>query len=1327
MSVNVKTIPTILNSNGSSGAVVVTRIGANGVNADKAFFNHIDAESATINNLQSNNITTSVLNSEIVNGEIVNGTQGNFTELNAEKANIYKEDVNISNIGSLYADFAGIKDLNAKSATIDVAKITELFSGNITTDYLTVLKSAHFFELIIDQIKAVGGSVILSPADGFELYGWSDNINLPAQNASIRLWWIAEEGKNGKYNQWEVGDQALCQNFNNAQVGVSSNVSSKYCWAKVTSTHDNAAKYVVKLNPNAEWTTSSDPAPKDEVTVITNAIYLATHPTLKQGDFVPVMTQEEKRYDENNNPLNGLWKLNNGTTILTPEEYYALTPSEQENYSLYQDAYIAYVNANPIYITLEQYNGDDPYDGYTIRTYSKLEVKRCFSITISKSIADYTYYQESGVTKGSTFNFEEGDNFVQLGCQDTSLNRGNAIYLSAYNSIDQDLKAPLIAQYRNISTFDLSSCKWSWFDANGAKFRGQFILEDGTPDGTPIDESVYDYFKIVPDYNILTKNANDEVDQQTIKVSILSNINNVTSYDTTVPQGYTFRAESYKADGTIISAATTTKTSGESTASIPVPYLNSNFHHMILKLIKNSTGVQGSEKIVDEYILNIQLVSEGAQGSVGPQGSQGTAGDDGTNVTLLVAQELCGVRIDNVSTDEEFETMTTSLYTQLEYKLVQIVGDTATELDWGAANGYRLTLSCWDGTIQYTSNSHEGSNYQLNQTDGWKYGGVNEDNTKILIFTQSNILTDSKLNGNQGQNFTNYQWLMTNYNSNQTAHDRTPLKFKLELKDHSWDVVESRMIYVSYEPQSLFVNNKDILYSAKLGAQGYTDGWASQFSTELYQTNQEIGAQATRLNAGIQGTQASIAQVSLTANGAQSSVSQLTTDLNTNYYTKSEVNQTAEQISLTVLGQQGVTQEELNRTGINIEDGSITLNAKKTIITGELSLTNSNSGFVLYDEYGNPVIKIGNDSIGSFDDFNSSVLVYQWLNYVASSSSSWNITSNTKNIGTRVSGSSISLSGLILQLFAYQPDYSMSYPSSSTINATIQLLIGNTVKNQSQPITMTFNSTYGYYTYSGTVTINIPEDGNYTLRVVTSGISGTPVSNPYLNFGYQISYVSQKMIRLAKDGFASNPVANSFIWSNDEMQILKQGQNGLRLYNPNGETNSKGLQVFAGISRINNQDVERWYNYSNYTPTKTLLGTDFTTGTAYIGDGNYDENAKIYTVEQGYGCILIPSRNALFGSGQYSGNIYIKLPAFSDVVLGYSVKIINYGQDAKVRVIDGNNVSGHCYYIMDANMNMNTYIVCKSATGSGGEFIYVGQVTSHDEELNFHWRATCDV
>ena len=1132
MSVNVKTIPTELNSKNGAGAVVVTRIGANGLNADQAYFNNIDADSAVINNLQVNNITSSVINTEIVNTEIVNGTQGNFTELNAEQANIYEEKVDFSNINNLYANFAGVKDLNADKAEIAVGEITELFSKEITTDYLKVLKSAHFFELIIDKISAVGGSVILSPADGFELYGWSDSTS-----SSIKLWWIATDDSKGKYNMWKVGDQAICQNFNNANVGTNHGVSSKYCWSLVTDVHGNIAEYVVKRTST------------DELTNI-NSDYSSTHPTLKQSDFAVVMTAEEKRYDSNNNPLNGLWKLNNGTTILTPEQYNELTPVEQADYSLYQDAYIGYVNSNPIYITAEQYAGTVQYQGYTIRPYSQIDCKRCFAITISKSTcAQY-----------STFNFEEGDNVVMLGHQkqqtetaDDAKKRQSAIYLSSYESIDADLKAPLICQYRNIDTFSLSDeinkiRKWNYFDRNGAKFQGQFILEDGTE----IDESVYDYFKLVPNYNIFSRNGAGDVDQHTIDVNILRNINNTVEYNTTVPTGYTLYVESYTVSGST-PFQTATKTGGQSATSIAVPYNNTNFHHMVLRLVKNAT----TPKTVDEYIINIQLVSDGPQGAQGTAGSQGTAGDDGTNVTLLVAQELCSVRIDSPTTDVEFENMTTSLYTKLEYKLVKIEGDTATEIEFGQSTGYKVTLSCHDGTgngsISYDSDSHD-SNWQINSSGGWS---ISMDK-KTLSFEQTNILNVINPSSSYANKYRNYQYLISNWATSTSVQKRTPLKFKVELKDQNTATVESRMIYVSYEPQSLFVNNKDLLYSAKLGAQGYTDGWASQFSTELYQTNQEIGAQATRLDAGIQGTQSSIAQVSLTANGAQSSVVQLTSDLNTNYYTKTEVDQTAERISLQVLGQQGVTQDQLRRTGIDITDGQITLDAKKTIVTGELSLNNPNSGFVLYDSNNNPAISIQNTPVG--DSSSATYTIY------GDGELNGNRTTNSVHLYIKsstiglISGSySIDNMQLLTYIYDDNPDNwnvtnvvanGYIYKSNNTSTPYKTLFTNKTVSGTSGSKYVDLGGPYTFTSdYTGNCYVYLDVIINFSTTITGRLFGGQTIT--------KITSVTNKIMKIGSDGvvFVTNP--NQYALFNSTKYEFKHGTNVLTV-------DSNGMQRTIG-------------------------------------------------------------------------------------------------------------------------------------------------------------------
>lgn len=1316
MSVNVKTIPTVLDSDKKTGMVVVTNIGANGVYADQAGFKEIQAEQANINNIQSNNINTSTLNAEIVDGAIINGDQGSFDELNAQQANINNENVENSHISSLYADYAGIKQLKVEEADIDFGIITELFSKEITTDYLTVLKSAHFFELVIDKLKAVGGSFILSPADGFVLWGcqYLDSNSQPITDSSqysnasdVRLFWVCtEDGLSGKYNMWQVGDQALCQNFNNANVGVNANVSSKYCWAMVTNINNREANWVVKLEEESD------------VVTIVDSTYDSTHPTWRKTDFLPI---------------SGVWKNNNSDEVISGADYVTLSDSEKENYTLYNSAYYAVAGGeNIIYITEDQYQGVSGHplnDGYYLRIYNKADCKKCFSINISTSNCDggsgtTPYYQENGSPKCSTFDFDMGDNFVMLGHQkqdnettDDAKKRQSAIYLSAYGSIDQDLKAPLIAQYIGISGFDLSSCKWSWFDANGAKFQGQFVLEDGTT----IDESVYNYFKLVPNYNIFSRNGAGEVDQHSIDVNILRNIEGEVTYDSIVPNGYTLKAKSYDTNNTIIT--TETRYQGAPASNIQVPYQNANFHHMVLELSESGT----SPKIVDEYVINIQLVSQGTQGPAGPQGSQGPAGDEATNVTLLVAQELCGVRIDNVSTNVLFENMTSSLYTELRYQLVKVEGDTATIIPFDSTGsdrtGYKITLSCSDLKTGSTSqpwytNSHN-QDGTLNTADGWSY----DSSTNTLSFTQNNILNVINPSSSYASdNYRNYQYLMTHFNDSDTTYkDRTPLKFKLELKNSSWRVVESRMIYPSYEPQSLFVNNRDMLYSAKISSESYTDTGVqgakayavTQDQTVIQQTTQEIGVQATRLDTRIDGVQGTTSQLVVGVQGIQGSVSQLTNNLNTNYYTKTEVNQTAEQISLQVLGQQGVTQEELRRTGIDIEDGSITLDAEKTVVTGTLQLNDNETGLVIYDSNGNVVVHINNEQINTPGD----TTVPQYTYGYSSSTGSWNIASEKVKIGQRKNGDIISITNLKFFISAF--DESFIYPSANSGTLTIKIYDSNNTVVYNQNVTMTKISDGSYY-YNGTLNHTITTQSIYSVELTTS-FSETFANSVKsdASFSYDISYGEQIITRIGANGMFTSQAANQYFLANSNEQTLRMPTSGLRVVNKSD---------YAGVQVLNEGG---WYNIHNSKTTLSLSYDDFSSATVPYGGTNHSVS-HAYTINPDDG-IYEYIIDTTIGTGDW----YMVLPPISSTPVGWRCKItlIKFSTNTStVKFVpalgQGLGITGANVIIQDAHLD-----------GNGSNYVNQGVTFNTEYEAEFTclgmlynvsgkyigWKASCDM
>ena len=217
-----------------------------------------------------NNLYDDIKNSYNNNG--YSTADGRFMVLNAEKGYItYLEgktlDYAQGNIKSLATE-----DLNAKKAIMDDAKIRqaiidELTSTNITTEYLTVTKQAHFFELIVDKIKSVGGQIILTPTncilDFTEAYDSNDTlIPIDTLNSSnignveyFRVFWRSHDPVTGRSitNDWVTWDQALCQSFNDVRQGVNQNVSNKYYWRLVTNVSDMPALVDMKTQTVIEY------------------------------------------------------------------------------------------------------------------------------------------------------------------------------------------------------------------------------------------------------------------------------------------------------------------------------------------------------------------------------------------------------------------------------------------------------------------------------------------------------------------------------------------------------------------------------------------------------------------------------------------------------------------------------------------------------------------------------------------------------------------------------------------------------------------------------------------------------------------------------------------------------------------------------------------------------------------------------------------------------------------------------------------------------------------------------------------------------------------
>lgn len=237
--------------------------------------------------------------------------------------------------------------------------------GTATIHNLIVTGVAHFFKVIIDEIKAAGGALVLTAADGFNV-DLVEDITLTLNGRTIagkRLYWRATDGQRKRSNMWQAGDQALCKTDNLAE-GTAYDVNNKYYWAVVAAV---------------------SPRP------------------------------ETKAIDGN-------------------------------------DAQCHYID-----IYCGSGESSIPTDGN-----------------------DVPLWQGEPTTAAA------GDEIAMLGSRSADTARQSALYFSAHSSLDVELTAPLLATYRGINDFTLSSHRKTYVDALGQKFFGQFFSQ-ATDGDNPTD------------------------------------------------------------------------------------------------------------------------------------------------------------------------------------------------------------------------------------------------------------------------------------------------------------------------------------------------------------------------------------------------------------------------------------------------------------------------------------------------------------------------------------------------------------------------------------------------------------------------------------------------------------------------------------------------------------------------------------------------------------------------------------------------------------------------------------------------------------------------
>lgn len=166
---------------------------------------------------------------------------------------------NINNLGKITTD-----KLEAVSGYIET-----LLGVDWTVENLTVTKAAHFFKLIIDEIKATQGAIIVTPANAK-----IDKVTQSGNNYTCYFRTTDPTTHKEIYNNFEVNDQVVCQTFN-AATGTSYNVSNKFYWTLVyetgTTTVDNVSYHYIKLHySDRDPKSNGVPQAGDEIVLLGN-------------------------------------------------------------------------------------------------------------------------------------------------------------------------------------------------------------------------------------------------------------------------------------------------------------------------------------------------------------------------------------------------------------------------------------------------------------------------------------------------------------------------------------------------------------------------------------------------------------------------------------------------------------------------------------------------------------------------------------------------------------------------------------------------------------------------------------------------------------------------------------------------------------------------------------------------------------------------------------------------------------------------------------------------------------------------------------------------
>ena len=407
-----------------------------------------------------------------------------------------------------------------------------------------------------------------------------------------------------------------------------------------------------------------------------------------------------------------------------------------------------------------------------------------------------------------------------------------------------------------------------------------------------------------------------------------------------------------------------------------------------------------------------------------------------------------------------------------------------------------------------------------------------------------------------------------------------------------------------------------------------------------------VASSITYTDSGITYVNNRITDVEINVSGLTSTVSSITTDLSGVTYDVSQIEQRCDRIETNVTNISGdmVTHSEIiqvataitanvydelnERTGIDIYNGTITLDADYTYITGNLMLSGATDGISFSDASGNTKISLSTELLPNLEQFDMGTItrkrggVTQQIDTIQQS-----ITTNFTDVplGQYSQGQTIQIDYIVFTAHFSDAPFderldTMTYIIAIKQNSTV---IGTHSGSCTRVYEFMDEFTTGSMSTTATGTGDVTIDMSITCTNKSTAEPKTGRWQTSYNMLYQKVEVAQTTIRL--NGLATFQDTTHYAWLGPDQTAFRQGESTLRL--KNGRIERTPIRAEGGMTSSNFADVStvvpfRIVNGLTHSAStqndgliifSTVLGeTDSAQRTLYLGDPSECQGKILY-------------------------------------------------------------------------------------------------------------------